>query len=258
MSFIRIFFLSVFVLTCFYASAQDFKEERSHHFIIKYAPGVDEGYVYDVKREAEYLYRSITQEFHLSRSKLWVWDNRAIIYIAEDNEHYLKEFNCQSWSAACVDYRNKIIYTFVSQKDFYSTLSHELTHIIFREYIGTVKVPLWLDEGMATYIQYKDGPEKKFMISSIKKSIRDQSYIDFSKINEIYSFTSDTKDVELFYQQAFSMVYFLIERFGRSKFSEFLMYLKNGRSFDEAFYRAFRSMDNMEDFERLWIRFYAT
>lgn len=257
MNFIKTSLLSLFIFMSLSVSAQDYKEERSHHFIIEYSPQVKSSYVNDVKKEAEYLYRSITQEFHLTRSKLWVWDNRAKIYIAKDNDEYLKKFRCQSWSAACVDYRNKIIYTFPSQRDFYSTLSHELTHIIFREYIGTVKVPLWLDEGMATYIQYKNKPEKRFIIAEVKKSIKDDSYIDFSKIQNIHHLSSDKKEVDAFYWQSFSMVAFLIERYSNAKFSEFLMYLKNGRSFDEAFKKAFRSIKGTGDFQRLWKKFYV-
>lgn len=256
MNFIKIFFLSFFIILSSSVYALQFKEERSHHFIIKYDPEVSKSYVYKLEKEAEYLYRKITQEFYLSRSKLWMWGNRAKIYVAKDKEDYLKDFNCQSWSLACVNYRDKIIYTFSLQRNFDSILTHELTHIIFREYIGKAQMPLWLDEGMATYMQYKDTREKKVIISFIKKMIKEGTYIDFSKMQNISSLDSNTSNVELFYYQSFSMIYFLIDRFGRSKFSEFLMYLREGKKFDQAFAKAFRAIDNMQDFERLWKKFY--
>ncbi|MFA5271854.1 MAG: hypothetical protein WC412_05920 [Candidatus Omnitrophota bacterium] len=235
--------------------AEKFKEMRSEHFMINYAEGTEDA-VYKVKDDAEYYYRSITQEFGFVRDKLWSWDNRAKIIIAKDKDAYLEEFKCPSWSGACVDYYNKIIYTYPFQGGFSSVLLHELTHIIFREYIGYNKFPLWLDEGMAQYMEYRGSSQLTLIKSSIKKLIEEGKYIKFSQIGNIYSL-SQKDDPRLFYSQAFSMVYFLKERFGNGNFAQFLSYLRSNNNIEEALRRAFRVLDNTERFEAEWKRFYS-
>lgn len=228
---------------------------RSEHFIINYAEGTEDA-VYKVKDDAEYYYRSITQEFGFVRDKLWSWDNRAKIVIAKDKSTYLKEFNCPPWSGACVDYYNKVIYTYPFQSGFSLVLLHELTHIIFREYIGYNKLPLWLDEGMAQYMQYRDSSQTGLIASSIKKLIEEKKYIKFSQMNNIYSL-SEKDDPSIFYSQAFSMVSFLEERFGNGNFAQFLSYLRSNNNIADALRRAFRVLSDTERFEAEWKRFYS-
>jgi hypothetical protein len=228
---------------------------RSEHFIINYSQG-SEGAVYKIKDDAEYYYRSITQEFGFVRDKLWSWDNRARIIIAKDKEAYLKEFKCPSWSGACVDYYNKVIYTYPFQSGFSSVLLHELTHIIFREYIGYNKLPLWLDEGMAQYMEFRGSSRPKILVSLTKKLIEENKYIKFSQINNIYML-AEKDDPRLFYAQAFSMVYFLKERYGNDNFAMFLSYLRSNNNILDALRRAYRNMENIDKFEFEWKRFYS-
>ena len=235
--------------------AQGLKEMRSEHFIINYSEGTEDS-VYKIKDDAEYYYRSITQEFGFVRDKLWSWDNRAKIVIAKDKSTYSKEFNCPTWSGACVDYYNKIIYTYPLQSGFSSVLSHELTHIIFREYIGYNKLPLWLDEGMAQYMQYRDSSQPKAITALMKKLIEENKYIKFEQVNNIYSI-SEKDEPDLFYAQAFSMVYFLKERYGKDNFAQFLSYLRSNNNLAEALSKAFRTLENSEKFEAEWKRFYS-
>jgi hypothetical protein len=254
MSFIKKFLLYFFLIFPLYTHGAEFKELRSDHFIINYTQE-SEDYIYKIKEDAEYLYRKITEEFGLVRNRLWTWENRAKIIIAKDRDEYLNSFKCSSWSGACVDYHNRIIYTYPSQENFSFILSHELTHIIFREYIGYGKLPLWLDEGMATYIEYSNSFQARLIVSLIKQLISENKYISFAQINNIYSL-SGGQDVELFYNQSFSMVYFLIGRFGRGCFSEFLSYLKEGSSLEDSLRKAFGGIENIQSFEEHWKKFY--
>ncbi|MEI8349706.1 MAG: peptidase MA family metallohydrolase [Candidatus Omnitrophota bacterium] len=236
------------------AQTKEYKELRSDHFVILYAPQA-ETIVYKIKDDAEYFYRKIVQEFGLTRAALWAWSNRAQIVIAKDKETYVRAFGCPEWSGACVDYYNRIMYTFPGQENFSRILSHELTHIIFREYVGYNRLPLWLDEGMAQYIEYRDSLNEQSAVSLMKQLIPGNRYLKFSDINGIYTLGNNT-DVGLFYAQAFCMVYFLIKRFSREDFSEFLSYLKDGNSLDDALRKSFNGIDGMAQFEESWRRFY--
>lgn len=257
MIFMRIFsalvcYFTITVAT--YAQMPEFKELRSDHFIIQYFPATETG-VYKIKDDAEYFYRKITQEFGLTGGNLWAWENRVKILVAKDRQEYLSNFQCPGWSAACVDYSNRIIYTYPAQDNFSYILSHELTHIIFREYIGYRKLPLWLDEGMATHIEYRGSYQEQTIATLMKQLIKDNKYLDFTGIDSVFSL-SENRDTQLFYNQAFSMVYFLIKRFGNEDFSEFLSYLKSGSSVEDALRRAFSGIENIKSFEEAWKKFY--
>lgn len=260
------FFWLVFLLSCFYpvsrfAAEKDFRQLRSEHFVINYDESVDYNYVYKVKDISEKFYREITQEFRLIRDKLWLWDNRAEISIAKDKKDYGDKFNCPSWSTACVDYRGKIIYTYPDQERFTPIFIHELTHIIFREYVGGGnELPLWLDEAVAVYMEDKFSKQSyRNNISILSAAIKEDRDIRLSELNKIAF--SDIKNkpqdyINLFYLESFSIVYFIINRYGNDKFHLFLYFLKKGNTTLESLSKAIYSLKTWEDLEKQWKKFY--
>jgi Peptidase MA superfamily len=255
---------AVFLLCSFQAEAKplpdNFKVERAEHFLIYYDSGVSASKASSVKNLAEKYYRLITQEFHLIRDELWVWDKRAKIYIAEDKEQYHKLFDCQSWSEACVEYRNKTIYTYVGQDSFSKILVHELTHIIFREYVGQNTLPLWLDEGVATYMEdkYAGGHYKRYL-KNIKKKISDNTFIPIDELTQLNGLALGAKPkdyVTLFYAQSYSVVNFIITKYGRHNFSRFFSYVREGMPLKKALARVYFDFREFEKLERLWKKYY--
>lgn len=243
-----------------YSESKEFSQIKSEHFIINYQKGVDKSDISKIKNIAEKFYKIITQEFNLIRDKLWLWENRAKIYIAEDRESYLKHFPCSSWSLACVNYQEKIIYTYPGHPKLTPIFVHELTHIIFHEYIGEKNLPLWLDEGIAVYMEnkYGDGAYRRGF-SFLKKKIEKDSYIKLSDLNKITPKTLSDKSsdyVELFYLESFSIVNFIIEKYQRHMFSNFLYYLKRNYSVEEALARVFYHFPSFKELEERWKKFY--
>jgi hypothetical protein len=242
------------------AASGDIKELRSDHFVIFSHRDINEAYITKVKDLAETYYRTITQEFKLIRDKLWLWDNRAKIFIARDRGDYLRRYSCPNWSDACVNYKAKIIYTYPHQARFAPILAHELTHIIFREYIGGGKLPLWLEEGIALYIEDKYGERNALLDPDIiRKAIEDKTYIPFAKLSYTTTASLGTQSqgyINLFYAESFSMVAFLTEKGSRDNFYNLLHFLRNGNNINDALAKSFISMKNMDDFQRQWIKFY--
>jgi hypothetical protein len=243
-----------------YAAEKDLRQLRAEHFIINYDEDVSVDYVYEVKNISEDLYRIITQEFRLVRNEFWLGENRAKIFIAKNQDDYLSRFNCPSWSSACVDYKEKLIYTYPNQEKFNSILVHELTHIIFREYVGMDKLPLWLDEGIAAYMEEKHSkPRLKRDVSPVGRAIKDNSYIRVSDLNKITFSDIKGKDqdyVNLFYLESFSIVSFLIEKYSMDSFSQVSYFLRKGHSCQQAIYKAIYSLRTWEDLEAQWKKFY--
>jgi len=239
---------------------QELREEKSLHFIVNYNPEIEREYIREIIKEAEEFYRIITQEFYLIRENPWLWDERAKIFVARDKEEYKNSFPCPDWSEACVNYHQKVIYTYKNQKKFSSFLAHELAHIIFREYVGrNWHLPLWIDEGVAVYVEskYANPSLEKFLMKEIRRIIKEKKYINFDKINSIFLGKNANKEfVNVFYIQAWSMVNFLRERFGKIKFKEYLNQISKGKDSQQMIFSTYSLIDNNEDFERLWRGFY--
>ena len=266
----KIFVSMVFVLSAGIFSAyglseeklKDLKQLRSEHFIIYYHKDAGERYAYKVKDLCERYYRKVTQEFNLVRDELWLWENRAVIYIAADRDDYVQRFPCPSWSGACVDYTNKKIYTYPDQYRFEPVLAHELTHIILREYIGKNNLPLWLDEAIAVYMEDKYGGKYyEQSLPVIKEHIKNDTYIKFSKLMQMNSIVLNMQsrdNVDLFYLEVFSISNFLVKRYGRDNFAHFLFFLKNGFTVEEAISKGIPAVRNIEDLEDKWKRYYSS
>ncbi|UCG34824.1 MAG: hypothetical protein JSW17_04840 [Candidatus Omnitrophota bacterium] len=240
--------------------ARDLIELRTDHFIIQYHPDIKHEYVRKVKNMCEELYRKITQEFKLVRDELWLWENRAQVFIAKDRDDYLNRFECPPWSSACVNYHGKLIYTYPGQKNISSMFAHELAHIIFREYAGWGRLPLWLDEAIAMYIEDKyNTTSYRNQLRILKRLISTDSYIALSELGELSAPELQGKSedyVKRFYLESFSIVHFLIKRYGRDRFSRFLFFLRTGDDFEKSLSKGFHPLRNMNDLERQWKRFY--
>jgi len=246
---------------CCFAGTEDFNEIRSEHFIIRYHPDVKIDYVYRVKNASEDYYRTITQEFRLVRDKLWLWEDRARIYIAGDKNDFLNRFSCPTWSGACVNYEQKLIYTFPYQARFKGLLAHELTHIIFREYVGRDKLPLWLDEAVASYIEDSSGSgHYRGELRSLNRLIRDKKHIPFAQLNQITAEELNTQSPEFistFYLESFSIIYYLVREHGRDSLARFFFFLKRDYTMDDALAKGFHySFRNKHELEDKWKRFY--
>lgn len=238
---------------------KDTKELCSDHFVIVSDKSVSQDYVYEIKDMAEYFYKTITQEFNFIRDNPWLWKNRTKIFVAKDRDDYLKKYNCPQWSSACVDYQGKQVFTYAQQKNFSSILSHELTHIIFREYMGKTQLPLWLDEGMSVYMErkYEKKPNKDFF-ALLKKILKENRYIKLDELSNITLSELKAKPkeyVDMFYMESFSVVYFLINKWSAYSLRNFLKFIKEGYNVREALCKSY-NIRTINELEKRWIKFY--
>ena len=243
-----------------HAEQGEFFQIKTNHFIINYRADVSKDFVFQIKNEAERFYRIITQEFNFVRDESWLWDKRAKIFIAKDKDDYAQSFDCSAWSGACVNYRDKIIYTYPNQERFSSLFAHELTHIIFREYVGEGELPLWLDEGIATYMENKYG-DKRYQnaYQYLKNQISTNNYIKFSKLENITprGLASESKEyVTLFYVESFSIVDFAMRKYGKYKFSRFLDSLRKGYSLKSSLPKLTYDLKDLSVLEERWKGYY--
>jgi hypothetical protein len=221
--------------------------EKSQHFVIYYQKDTD-GFVRELINQAENYYKSIVEELGFRRFDFWSWDNRAKIYLYKDNSGYLKDTQRAAWSGAVVSVQNRVIKTYFGQNNFFdSILPHEITHIIFREFIGNRKdLPLWLDEGIA------GSQEKTNLVNRLgiaKKIIEQNNYLKLENLFDVRDPALIVPDA--FYAESASVIVFLIEKYGSEKFLDFCRKLRDAEPWREGLLGVYR-FPNFEEMERDW------
>lgn len=250
-------FAAVFLIitsVLFAAVITPWKNQKSEHFSI-YFHNPPQGYIDKLVCQAELYYKEIVDEFGFSRhDEFWTWDNRAKLYLYDSKEDYLKSTNQPLWSAASVNAFNREIYGYVDMEDFFDViLPHELAHIIFREFIGyKKKLPLWFDEGVASYMEKKNRQERLLISKVIMQQTR---FMDLEMLTTMKR--STILMPEIFYAESASVIEFLLKTYSKESFVEFCRALRDLRD-DQDWQIALKKVYRLKDVAELnnaWIKF---
>ena len=234
------------------AYAEELNELKGDHFIVYYAQ--NEASAKEVLRQAERYYSKIADDLGYPRySNFWSWDNRVKIYLHASMADFQKATGQPAWSHGMASYFDKTIHSFEANAKFLnSILPHEITHLIFRDFVGLQgEVPLWMDEGVAQWEEAgKREDAKKFARELVSRdnvfSIRYLTQMDIRQ-------ETDENKVHLFYLQAVSLVDFLITKYGPARFTLFCRNLRDQKPLDAALSSAYTGLiQNVEELDAKW------
>jgi hypothetical protein len=213
--------------------AQEWKELKGEHFIIYSTEG--DGFPAEVLKQAEQYYKTIADELGYQRySNFWTWDNRVRIYIFPDKKTFLQATGQPSWSEGMADYHHKSIVSYAWNEGFLEDLlPHEIAHLIFRDYVGFKgEVPLWLDEGVAQWMEFK---KREAVKHAIKDLVRRDKIISLPQLLEMdVRRVVNSEMVRIYYIESVSLVSFLITQYGSNNFTIFCRQLRDGKSLNRA------------------------
>jgi Peptidase MA superfamily len=110
-------------------------------------------------------------------------------------------------------------------------LVHELTHLVVHQatFSPYGQLPLWLDEGLATYSEGELDPDLR---SSLNNAILEDELISVRSLCSPFSAYADK--ARLSYAQSYSLVEYLLDSYGQDKMLDLLTILKQGSTYDEA------------------------
>jgi hypothetical protein len=270
---------ALFLFCCISISyGQDWKQLENDHSIVYFLQ--DETFAHQVSDKAELYYKQIADDLGYARnSNFWTWDNRVKIYIYPDRDSYSKAANMPAWSEGMADYTHRQIICYAWHEGFLDgLLPHEMTHLIFRDFVGFKgQVPVWLDEGVAQW----EEPLKREQVKAISKyllnngtllCVEDMVNLDIRRVQsnsivhihsildkdqkrQFLSLNSDDL-VRTYYIEAVSLVEFLIKQYGADNFTEFCRKLRDGKSFDEALGFAYpQNITSVDDLEKEWLKY---
>jgi len=224
------------------------QENSSLHFKVK-AYGQDT--VLSVSAQAEAAYTRIMTDTGLN-SFMPRGLYQIVVYGTQDE--YRKKTGQPDWSGGVAV--GNAIYTYSSAR-VDAVLSHEVTHLIWFEYMGRVNPDhRWVNEGLAVFQENKavGSRGQGDLFSSVRGTMRSQT-IPMDQMIRLVPATERAYEVSLWYAQAESMVRFMIERGGRIGFSQFLGALRYDKNLDQAVADGFPgSWRTLEEFERDWKR----
>lgn len=127
------------------------------------------------------------------------------------------------------------------------TIAHELTHLIvdqitFNPYND---LPVWLEEGLAMYVE---GEMEPSMASAFKRALSQNRLISLRSLSS--PFSAYAGESALSYAESYSVVEFLVNKYGQSKMLELLNAFKKGVDYDGAFKTVYGF--DMDGLETLW------
>jgi hypothetical protein len=110
-------------------------------------------------------------------------------------------------------------------------LVHELTHLVVHQatFSPYGQLPLWLDEGLATYNQGELDP---FLRSYLEDAISKDELISVRSLCS--PFSAYPEKAYLSYAESYSIVKYLLDNYGQDRMLDLLAHLKEGSTYDEA------------------------
>lgn len=234
--------------------AEQWKEYKSRHFFIYYQ-GAPYDFVSAVSKYAEVFYEEIFKNLGVPVDERWSFEERALIYIYDNQQDYVASGKQTGWSHGTAFAREKTIRTFPMASGFFdSTLPHELAHIIFRGYIGLdVTVPTWFEEGVA---MYQEQAKRYGAHQVVKQAIASNIFLSLPQLTK-YPLTNQAtlQQVELYYWEAASFMNFLIREMGEQRFLAFLRDLRRSKSFDGSLMNVYVRFKNTDDLNKAWLNY---
>jgi len=242
--------------------AQDWKEEKGEHFIVRYSDGVVASWAKSVLRKAEQYYDKISYKLGITRhSDYWIWENRVMIIVYSDQTEFVQATGLPAWSrgGATRDanlFNRKEIVTYKQEDGFLEgVLPHEISHLILRDFMGSGRnIPMWFDEGIA---QLHEKGKREQAQEIMRSRTAEGKYVPMNLLFlQDVRLESDPEKASLFYAQSVSVIDFMLRKFGSRDFSRLCREMKAGKGFEDAFHVAFVSkIKSIDELEKKWLSY---
>ncbi len=180
---------------------------QEEHFIIKYA-GEDKGIEgFELRELLRNNYREVGQD-------LGYFFKHKVVVILYDEKKFRELSGAPHWSSGLYDGKIRLpaYRAGFSETEIKKVMRHELTHTFVGE-LSRGLCPIWLNEGLAEWEEAKvEAPDLKVFRAAVKINTLFSLSTLFSKSK--LAETKDPLEVQLFYEQSYQLVRYLIDRYG--------------------------------------------
>ncbi len=219
---------------------KDLSRYDEEHFIIKY-----------LKTEKQYdgfeLRELLRKTYGNVSSDMGYYIKSKIVVLLYDDDAFRQLTGLPHWVAGVYDgkVRMPINRQGFKDEDIRSIAAHEVTHVFVSALSGR-NAPPWINEGLAVYEENKIKKRDDLVFKSAVKTKNLFSFAELMGQTETNSI-KDPLRIELFYEQAFQVVRYLVDRYGMFKVKQILEQYGKGKNSSEAIRTALQiSPDRLE------------
>lgn len=196
---------------------------HEEHFIIKYHASDKNVEGYELKEMLRDAYRMISQD-------LSYYFKHQVVVLLYDEKDFREITNAPHWAGGIYDGKVRMPMT---KKGFQnvelkSLTTHELTHAFIAS-ISQGRAPAWINEGLAVY---EEDRIKKNDLTVFNSAIKTNSLLPIDRLMADTNLQSikDSLEVQLFYEQSFKLVDYLIQRYRMFVIKQMLEAFGQGKS----------------------------
>ncbi len=221
-------------------------EKYNAFFTIKIDPDLAYLPDFDINDALNNVRIQVGQDFnYIQQQKIPV-----VVYTQDQYQETLTD--APNWSEGAYDGKLRIILSKnkINTKQVYTTIVHEYTHAVVGDLTNN-NCPRWLNEGIARYEEFKHGVKPQLYMLAL--AYNNNMIIPWNNIEQ-YLVSANKQDAILAYQQSFSFVYYLVERYGMIKLINLLKTLGTGLNFEKAVEQNYGlPLINLQNNWKLWL-----
>jgi len=166
-----------------------------------------------------------------------------------DRDEFMKKTHEPVWSHAVVS--DKAIYCYYPDPDLEPIFAHYLMHLTYRGYMGEkARTYKWLDEGLAMNQEVaKMSDSDRINYSNLKANQLRQNRMPFSQMTFFVTNTEEKRRTDVWYQEAESVVTYLLAQGSALAFAQFLSELRSveiDQALSDAYTSKFRTLNDLE------------
>lgn len=203
------------------------QEFAQGHFQIRASRDIPEEELMVLARELETIYDRLEKFFgYAPREPLTV-----VLY---EREEFAELTRLPHWVGGLYDGKIRLpaYDRGVLDADFEALAAHEMTHAFIGR-LSRRKAPAWLQEGLAVSIENEIRP-RDFTVLRLAVKTRTLLPLDQLMNEEKVSREKDALFASLFYEQSWSLLQYLLKKYGMFKVRSLLTAFSKGKNYDEA------------------------
>lgn len=224
-----------------------FEKLSQLHFDIRYHEGLERSTGFDIQDALSQARREVGSDF-----AFWPQHKTVVIVYSAEQFRQLRQ-SAPEWAGGQYDgkIRMPLPGTGMDLTEVTRILAHEYTHAITYE-LTQNRLPAWFNEGLAEYEGWRHGQPPWLLL---QQAVKTNHLIPWASLSGSFTAASSTQQAALAYEQAHSIVAYLVERYSFWKIKRLLQEVTNGQPLEGALTAVYRLKPaRLEENWRAWLQ----
>ncbi|MBI4342097.1 MAG: tetratricopeptide repeat protein [Candidatus Omnitrophica bacterium] len=224
----------------------DFERLSQAHFDIRYEERVEQPVWYDLRDVLFEARRLVGSDF-----AYWPDHKLVVLVYRADSFRKLRQ-ETPEWVAGQFDGKIRVSLPSVQRDEAWvrNSLFHEYTHALIHD-LSHGRCPTWLNEGLAEYQGRTQAPGS---LALLTKAYETQQLVPWPQLSDQLTMARPTEQVGLGYEQSYSIVAYLAQRYGFWRFRRLLKAIDGGAAWPDAMESEYHlKLSHLEEDWREWL-----